>query len=230
MNFVSSEMGIFNRGEWSKTQQYLPDSSGKLIKNSTYVPGYVPRYYTLYAGDPVGFFMGDPIVNSSGQITGYTTGKDYWNPTINSWVGSEHTTSYGDFAIIPQNSLLVAGASVVSLQPPSNWISITQLRSLWAEDAADRPSGDIWNIDGLLYTANATFELARKKSDSDGKITIQGALVSGDIGILAAGGNNVLSGTGYAGPYIRYDARLANFVGVASTATGINVIRMTWKN
>jgi hypothetical protein len=230
LNFVSSDMAIFNRSEWTKTQQYLPDSSGKLIANSTYIPGYVPRYYTLYAGDPVGFYMGKPILDQNGKITSYGSSGVYWNPAIKSWVGPEHTHFYSDLAIIPQNSPMVAGAAVISTQPPSHWISISQLQSLWAEDAVDRPTGDIWNIDGLLYSANGTFMLARRNSDSGGKITIQGALVSGDVGILAAGGNNLLSG-GTPGPYIRYDSRLANFMKVANTpSSGITVIRMSWNN
>jgi Tfp pilus assembly protein PilX len=231
MNFVSSDLGIFNRNEWGKTQQYLPDKSGNLIANSSYIPGYIPRYYTLYSGDPVGFYMDIPIVDKAGKIIGYdsVSPKVYWDPTIQSWVGSEHTTNYGDFAILPQTSPLLSGAVVMSLAPASNWISISQLQALWAEDGFDRPAGDILNIDGLLYSNNGTFELARKKSDTVGRITIQGALVSADVGVLAAGGNNVLNG-GTPGPYIRYDARLANFLTVANDTPGVTVIRMTWKN
>lgn len=231
MNFVSSVMSIFNRAEWSKTQQYLPDSAGKLIANSTYVPGYVPRYYTLYAGAPVGIYMGDPVVNGSGNITSYGKSSVYWNPTAKSWVGSEHTKNYTDLAIFAQNNPLVSGAVFLSLAPASNWITIAQLRAMWAEDAVDRPLGDIVNIDGLLYTNNGTFELSRKKSDAVGRVQVNGAMVSADIGVLAGGGSNVLSNSPVPGVYIRYDSRLANFLGLADTgADGITVMRMTWNN
>jgi hypothetical protein len=232
MNFVSSDIAIFNRSEWTKTQPYLPDKTGKLVPNSTYIPGYIPRYYTLYPGDPVGFYMDDPIVDASGKVVGYNTmsPKVYWDPVTKSWLGSEHTSNYSDLAIIPQNSPLLKGAAIVSLAPASNWISVSQLQALWAEDAASRPTGDIMNIDGLLYTNNGTFELARKKSDTLGRLMIQGALVSGDVGILAGGGNNVLNG-GTPGAYIRYDPRIAGFLTLGNKNDGgITVVRMTWNN
>jgi hypothetical protein len=230
MNFVSAEMAIFNRGEWTKTQRYLPNATGTLLPNANYVAGYVPRYYTLYPGEPVGIFMGDPVVDGSGNITGYTSSNVYWDAASNHWVGAEMTMNYVDLAIIPQNSPLIAGAAVNSLAPPSSWISVSQLRSLWAEDMNTRAYGDVMNVDGLLYTSNGTFELARKNSDVIGRLEIRGSLVSADIGILASGGNNLVGG-GTPGTLIRYDERLANFLGVSDDGVeGIAVMRMTWKN
>ena len=52
-SFTQSEMTLFNRGEWTKTQAFLPSNTGALVANTTYNSSYVPRYYTMNEGDPV---------------------------------------------------------------------------------------------------------------------------------------------------------------------------------
>jgi Tfp pilus assembly protein PilX len=83
MSFTQSEMTLFNRGEWTKTQKFLPDVKGNMVANSTYDASYVPRYYTMNAGDPV-YIYNKP---NKGKGT-------YWDPASTSWQGLEHIDEY----------------------------------------------------------------------------------------------------------------------------------------
>jgi hypothetical protein len=181
--FALSEIALFNRREWQKTQQQLPGPGGVMVSNSTYTPGYNPKYYKLGSASPVWIFK-------SGL---------YWDNANQTWIGKEHA---GDFT--QMTSITPPANAVISfLNPPSSWITPTQLKGFWIEDEKARPSGSPFKIDALVYTDNAVFTLARSASKTGGNMVINGALVARDTGILA--------GTGLE---INYDARVKALLNV----------------
>jgi cytoskeletal protein CcmA (bactofilin family) len=165
--FVYSQISLFNRNEWQKTQTTLPNSKGVQVSNSTYVSGYTPKYYTIAPGTPVYVF----------------TKGAYWDAVNKTWIGSEHAGQFSDMTLITPS----AGSVLSSLDPPSNWITATQLKQFWINDENSRVSGAPFKIDGLVYTDSAVFTLARGASKTNGDMVINGGIVARDTGILAGG-------------------------------------------
>jgi hypothetical protein len=167
--FVLSEISIFNRREWQKTQATLPGPGGIPVINSTFIPGYKPKYYKLTPSSPVWVFT--------------ITSKVTWNDATQTWIGSEHAGKFLDLtAITPP-----ASAVISYLNPAGFWITGTQLKEFWIEDENNRAAGSAFAVDALLYTDSAVFTLARSASKTAGQLTINGALVARDTGILAGG-------------------------------------------
>jgi hypothetical protein len=182
--FLYSEMSIFNRREWQKTQPLLPGATKRsMVKNSTYIPGYKPKYYVVQKGTPVYAF-----------IKG-----SYWNDATKNWIGPEHAGSIRDLTMVK----LAPGAVTLPLNPTSNWIAPSQLKQFWIADEAKRVSGTALKFDGLVYTDNTAFALARGSSKSKGDLTINGALVARDTGILAGGTFRIF-----------YDERVTGFLDI----------------
>jgi hypothetical protein len=165
--FVLSQTSIFNRREWQYTQPLLPAGNGKMVKNSTYIPGYKPKYYVIEPGSPVWVY----------------TAKLTWDDAKQTWLGSEHAGSLNELTQIKPT----AGAVISPLNPSTPWITPTQLKSYWIEDEMKRASGVPFKIDALLYTDSSVFSLARGGSKTDGNLILNGALVARDSGILAGG-------------------------------------------
>ncbi len=165
--FVLSEISLFNRREWQKTQPTLPDVSGKQVANGTYTPGYVPKYYKIDPSSPVWV---------------YTSGL-YWDNAKQSWMGSEHAGNFTAMTVVTPP----AGAVISSLNPTASWVTPTQLKQFWIEDESKRPTGSPFKIDALLYTDSSVFTLARGASKTAGNMIINGALVARDTGVLAGG-------------------------------------------
>ncbi|MEW6051830.1 MAG: PilX N-terminal domain-containing pilus assembly protein [Candidatus Zixiibacteriota bacterium] len=191
-SFTMSEMTLFNRGEWTKTQQFLPDKNGALVPNATYDPSYVPRYYTMNSGDPV------YIYNKPKGGTG-----TYWDPASNSWQGKEHASSY-DLTLLTKldpGDAQLTNAKTVALSSTNNWISAQNLKNLWIADEAARPAGSDFKIDGQMYTNNSIFALTRSTSKNGGKMIVNGAMVAADVGVLVP---NSLK--------LNYDQRLKTFL------------------
>ncbi|MBI4582583.1 MAG: hypothetical protein HY717_00925 [Planctomycetes bacterium] len=181
--FTLSQLSLYNRREWQRTQSQLPGSGGTMVANSTYTPGYVPKYYAIQASNPIWAFIS----------------KVTWDDAKKSWIGSEHAGSFTDLT-----SLAVpVGALVSTLDPSSPWITPVQLKQFWIEDESQRASGDPFKIDGLIYTDNSVFALARGVSMTGGTMAINGALVARDTGILVP--NNL---------EINYDERAVEFLDV----------------
>jgi hypothetical protein len=190
--FTASEIGIFNRSQWQRTQRTLPDSRGVQVPNSTYDPSFVPRYYTIKAGDPI--------------YTWTPAGKVYWNDALRSWIGPEHGNSLSDMTVVTPP----ANAAILSFTP--SWASQATLQALYKSVDAKRPTGRPMEIDGLVYTNNAIMSLARKENTSAGQILVNGALVAADTGILAPGDGGV-------GLQLNYDAATARFLHVTDPTT-----------
>ncbi|MFQ5453488.1 MAG: hypothetical protein ACE5D6_04805, partial [Candidatus Zixiibacteriota bacterium] len=150
-SFTQSEMTLFNRGEWTKTQAQLPDIDGNMVANATYDPTYQPRYYVMNDGDPV-YIFNKNYTDKKGKSKG-----TYWDPSSNSWMGKEHTSKYDMSALTkldPGDSEL-NGSTIISLSSTSDWISPQTLKELWIDDENNRNSGDEFKIDGQLYTNNS---------------------------------------------------------------------------
>ncbi|MFQ5607675.1 MAG: hypothetical protein ACE5GA_06990, partial [Candidatus Zixiibacteriota bacterium] len=129
-SFTMSEITLFNRGEWQKTQPTLADANGVQQPNPTYDPGYNPRYYTMNEGDPVYIF------NKS-----YTDGKGkqkgtYFDPVSKSWKGKEHASAYDPNLLskLDTGDPQLTGASTLALNSENNWISPQTLKDIWIAD------------------------------------------------------------------------------------------------
>lgn len=202
-SFAMSEMTLFNRAEWAKTQPQLRDESGTLVANSGYQAGYKPRYYTMNDGDPV------YVYNK----------KDTWyDPVTNSWKGKEHASDY-DMTLLSKfdsGDPELTNAVITPLSSTSNWISPSTLKKLWINDEAARSAGDEFKIDGQIYTSNSIFTLSRGARKTMGKMTVNGALVAADIGVLVGNGLN-----------LNYDKRLKEFLKIEDDSE-IMLVQGSW--
>jgi len=151
-------------------------------------PSYVPRYYRQRPTDPVYRYTGP----------------------------KEHGSKYdADFtAFTPQ-----AGAAILDLSPAGDWVAELFLKQVWRTDEESRPSsGAPFRIDGLLYTNNSIFALARSMSKHNsrtlGQILLRGGLIAADLGILSPGEKN----TTIRGFTLHYDQRVRNFLNIQDVA------------
>ena len=141
---------------------------------------YVPRYYRLRPTSPVYRF----------------TGK------------SEHGDNYDSSftAFTPPSK-----AAVLDLSPSGGWVSDLFLKKVWRADELSRPAtGRPFSIDGLLYSNNAIFALARSDSTHNsrtfGSLRMRGGLIAADVGILGAGDKYTRGFVMY------YDKRVGDFL------------------
>lgn len=210
-SFAMSEMTLFNRAEWTKTQPFLPDQNNNLVANATYDPTHTPRYYTMNEGDPV-YIFNKPFIEK-GKMKG-----TYWDAATNSWKGKEHVSAYelDKLTKIDAGDPLLTGASVISLQSSNSWITPQTLKDLWIDDENNRASGDKFKIDGQLYTNNSIFTLTRKASKTGGKMEVNGALVAADVGVLVGGGLN-----------LNYDQRLKSFLKIKDDSK-VAMAQLAW--
>ncbi len=207
LSFTQSEMSLFNRGEWTKTQLFLPDKNNVMVANATYDASYVPRYYTMNAGDPV-YIYNKP---KGGQGT-------YWDPLSSSWQGIEHVGTYDTTLLTKINAgdSKLASAKTLPLSSTNNWISPTTLKNLWIADENARANGADFKFDGQLYTNNSIFTLSRSSSKTGGKMTINGAVVAADVGILAA-----------QGLALSYDSRMKSFLKIKDDSS-VGLATVAW--
>ncbi|WP_293913893.1 polymer-forming cytoskeletal protein [Deinococcus sp.] len=126
----------------------------------------------------------------------------------------------------------LAAAAVYTVAPKTNWITRSNLKQMYldsVENNASRSNGS-FRFDGLLYSANATFALAKPNasngcirgrtgnggcSKTNGGVEIRGSLMSADTGILAPGNGNPPTAT----PSFKvfHDNRLSKFVKLRDT-------------
>jgi hypothetical protein len=198
-NFVLSEMALFNRGEWMKTQPLLPGSGQRIdapstwtVPNPGYVAGYVPRYYNFTTGGPI------PIFNRSGYFDG------------TSWVGKEHGSSwdttnsyaYPDRERDPYlfHADGTPKAVVQSLTAKGGWMSDAMLSKLMKDASANHPRNTPLRIDALLYTNNSIYGIVGASTPMKGQMVVNGAILAADVGLL-------VPGSGEVGLVLNYDPR-----------------------
>ena len=182
-NFPLSEMAIFNRGEWARTQPTLPGPGGAQVTNPGYVAGYLPRYYS-YGDDTI--------------IPIYNKGPQYFDPTTGTWHGPETPISW--------NASLLTYADPANLsdpllyRPDGTKLAVTSAVKHgdgWLKDSlykraveyfeAQRPRNTPMNIDGLLYTNNAIFGIVYRNSTFAGMMLMNGSIIAADVGLLVPG-------------------------------------------
>jgi hypothetical protein len=182
-SFTQSELMLFNIMEVEKAVQD---------------PNYRPRFYGLRDSQPNNVFT-------------------YHKPP------DEHAVRYdeggGGVKLLPDYLLhmgydlsVMDDAAYHYMNPDGNWISEDILRQIWWNDEQTRSSsGDPVKFDGLLYSNNAIFTIARSRvrhgSYTDGKMLIRGAIICPDLGVLAPGSNS----SGNESFKLLYDNRVRRF-------------------
>lgn len=180
-SFTQSELQVFNNLELEKA---VAD------------PDYTPRFYGLRESQPDNIWLYDS--------------------------GDEHSVRYSESGVKKLSDFVVQKGYPLSildkaafhyLNPQSNWLSEDQLRQFWFDDEMSRPgSGRDFKFDGLLYSNNSIFNIVRSserhKSNTKGKMTIRGGVISADLGVFVPGGLNLL-----------YDPRVERFLSVSDTET-----------
>jgi len=162
-SFTTSELMLFNNEE---------------IKRAVEDPTYVPRFYGLRDSQPNNIYV--YTKPSEEHAVRY---DEYNNTTVKQL--AQYIAEKGYPADI------LTRAAYHYMNPAGNWISEDTLKQIWRTDERSRQQGDIWNFDGLLYSNNAIFTIARSyarhKSKTNGKMMIRGAIICPDIGVLVAG-------------------------------------------
>ncbi len=103
----------------------------------------------------------------------------------------------------------VAGDTIIGYTPTNNWISYAN----YSSNVLDNTNG-VTQINALVYTSNAIFGINKVGNK---QTTINGALVSADIGILIPGldGHATNYDPANVGLTLNYDSRMADFLSVA---------------
>jgi hypothetical protein len=223
-NFTLAEMSLFNRTEWAHTQPKLPgpgqdhlQPSTWTVTNPTYLGShFVPRYYHFGPGDVV------PI---------YNLGTSYFDPTSGTWRGDDEVPTTWDMTKLtvanPGNTsdpvLYSHGnpiAVVDQVTPNNGWLTDTVQKQALEDFKHAHAQGTPMQIDGLLYTNNAIFGIARREDPSvNGQIVLNGSLVCADLGLLAPGyqhpnGGNLPNSPFSPGLRLNYDKRTKGMLNV----------------
>jgi hypothetical protein len=230
-NFALSELSLFNRTEWAKTQPLLPgpgedkaDPNSWTIANPDFQgAGYLPRYYNFGPGDEI------PI---------YNLGNIYFDAFTGTWKGDEEVPLSWDPDMLtiwdPSDTtnpaLYDQGtgdplAAVLQLAPEAGWLA-DDMQKLALEFFESRHTYDTpMEIDSLLYTNNAIFGIVHRNDTMRGQLQVNGAMICPDLGVLAPGRRND-AGTGTSAnppgsPYkvglrLNYDRRIKDMLNVTN--------------
>ncbi|MEX1025174.1 MAG: hypothetical protein WD226_08870 [Planctomycetota bacterium] len=212
-NFSLAEMALFNRGEWSRTQEFLPGPNGAMVPNPHYAtyndPGsgelYVPRYYRYGVDDVVPIYnVGTTITDGSGNHVSH-----FYDPALDTWISDSNIPAWEVYAEVPLdwNSLFLntldpsdpneadlfdAGGNPIAvireITPGGGWISDAMYKEgVRYFEASVHPHGEPMKIDGLLYTNNGIFTLVARDSPMFGRMVLNGGIVAADLGMLVPG-------------------------------------------
>lgn len=165
--FVSQELGVYNRMEWTRTQPYFdtttkrPTSVDTGVANSAFVAGYVPRFYAFGAPAAPQMYLG----------------ASRWDNATGAWSGglgnpdtAIDTSAYSDHVVSP-------------LDPTSGWINPTTLTLLHRAAALLRNApASTAKIDGLLFSGNAVI----LRGPTAGSLRAMGAIIASDVGVDGA--------------------------------------------
>ncbi|MEM7310382.1 MAG: hypothetical protein AAF682_27140 [Planctomycetota bacterium] len=236
-NFALAEMSLFNRAEWAKTQEYLPNAAGEAddaddpvllnpmtgypvtwVPNPDYEPNYVPRYYHFGEGDTV------PI---------YNRGNIYFDELTGTWVGDAEVPVYWDTSLLtladpddPSDPVLFPvgdpAAVLKQVTPTDAWIpdDLYKVSIEYFEDT--RPFGEPMAVDGLVYTNNSIFGIVSRITPMLGRMTVNGSLVASDLGLLVPGYEDPFGLSGNTSPLsdfaiglqLNYDQRVKEMLNV----------------
>ncbi len=249
-SFAMSEMALFNRAEWARTQEFLPglgddhaDPSTWSAANPDYDPAYTPRYYG-YGDDTI-----IPIQNKSTSTApdplDPTAPYLYFDPASDSWIGDETVAGWDPAKLSfadpndPNDPFLTDGAGnpiavTSSVGATDDWIDpdLYQLAVEWFADNRGPLDEMPMMIDALLYTNNAIFSLVHRDTNMKGQMMVNGSLVAADLGMLVpgstSGGANESPLSGYAiGLQLNYDPRVKKLLNV-SNPLKVELKRTLW--
>lgn len=218
-SFALSEMSLFNRSEWMKTQVTLPGPGGTNVANPHYEAGYVPRYYSYGPSDKI------PIYNG---------GSIHYDPVHDNWVGDFEVPLEWDPALLSYASPV--GAVVSHIEPDGGWISDDMYKLSVDYFQGSRAPNLPLQIDALVYTNNAIFGIVNRATTMNGQMQVNGALVCADLGLLVPGNYNPVGSGSWLNvpnsPYriglrLNYDRRVRDLLNV-SNPFQIRIRRTLW--
>jgi hypothetical protein len=245
-NFVVEQLAVFNRQEMLKTLPNLPkkpsgtfdptDAANYTIPNNTsnntpnsvYDADYIPRYYSFYKHDTA-----NPSTN---PIPLYLHSGTSWDSSKKRWNGAGDPHGYGwirNLDEIPSSVMSPATTKKNVLNIHPEWMDTSTMMQLLSNVEATRPN-EPRQLDGLLYTNNAIFAIERKRaqkydsgsntfskvnSKSGGKMTVNGALIAPDMGILVT---NASGGSAFT---VNYDSRVSGYLPLESPANRFDITR-----
>jgi hypothetical protein len=235
--FSWREINLFNRLEIKK---WLANSD------------YTPRLYAFRQKSLTTCAAGDEVKNSC-DTNGLSNSIDFWNNPSTEGKDAYNDPGYIkiargcltnvdecpsggiDFKInstseprtAEEIQAMLKQAAIYNLSPTDNWISEESLKELWAEGFQNNSTRGqkALRTDGMLYSANAIFELSRPPDEpapegaqakTGGQWDLRGALIAADTGILTPGpktsGMTNYDSSGIVGLSLYHDDRLSDFL------------------
>jgi len=199
VSFTTSELMLFNKLELEKT-----------LEKRMAGEDYRARFYGLRESQPGNVYMYDHTDEHTVRYDEGGNGKRV--KKLTDWVNSltEANSDYTNTEITMMKDIL-ADSVTHYMNPDSNWIGENTLRKGWYDDEMSRTSKSPWKFDGLLYSNNAIFAQTksnnRHKSNTYGEMILKGGIVAPDLGMLVAGGLDLL-----------YDARVKDLLNIEDTS------------
>ena len=209
-SFALSEVALFNRGEWARTQEFLPgigeDFNSPTVPNPHYDPNYIPRYYSYGDDTTIPIFNHAPL--SAPDPLQPDVPFLYYDPALDSWIGEEGVIGWETDLLTyadptdPSDPLLFDAGSgdpiavTSALTHQGDWITPEVYQQAVEYMHANRGDLDYMplQIDALLYTNNAIFSIVHKDTNFLGRMVLNGSLIAADLGILVPGHHNLPAG------------------------------------
>jgi len=183
-SFTTSELMLFNELELQKT----------LEKNMA-GDDYTARLYGLRESQPGNLYIYD--YGDEHAVRYDEGGNGERVKLLADWVDGL-TTGNSEYsnAEIDMLKTIIDDATTHYMSPNGNWISEDTLRQAWWDDEQSRSSEQPFQFDGLLYSNNAIFSIAKSNgrhgSNMHGKMVLKGGIVAPDLGMLIPGGLELL--------------------------------------
>jgi len=208
-SFTTSELMLFNKMELMRALDAR--------KNGEDVTA---RFYGLRESQPDNVYIYD---HTDEHAVRYDEGGEGARvKTLQEWVaelglgGSEFSDA--DLALMEG---ILNEATTHYMNPQGNWLSEDTLRQAWWDDEMSRTSKSPFRFDGLLYSNNAIFSIAKSKgrhnSNQYGEMILRGAIISADLGMLVPGGLDVL-----------YDRRVRDLLNLEDTLN-VDLTRLVFR-
>lgn len=241
-SFTANEMAAFNQREYCKAQGTASKRGSCDALGVKYIDGHVPRFYQMRSGTDIYRCAhgsdasecrsyGDPAKGNTSTEANYYAGANYTRIDLNEF----------------------PGAKVMNLSPTANWLadasstdgrdSDLKVKDMWVSNVENNSSrngstGKALQIDGTIYSANAIFGIGSSRSQTNGSMTVNGSIISADLGMLITGDDGQQWGThtvnmnnnNNSGLRVHYDERLNELLGIKGSANeGISVTRASFK-
>lgn len=200
-----------------KDKKYLggTDASGNGIYNSA---------TSVWAADP------SATKKAKSPVPLFVNNNSPWDTAKNrfSTAGDPHTyNTLSELSDLPASKMspLLPDANYLSIHP--SWITPDNMMRILSDTESKRTANTARRVDGLLYTNNAIFAIERKQTNyfdpntstwskkatkSNGTLTVNGAMIAPDLGVLVTGNANPAF-------LVNYDARVKQFLPITSAST-----------